>query len=72
MSGDVDARLADQCVGADAQRLDDLVLEQPMRDDDIGPQELLAAGDLLDDGLAVVDDELEVEIRDPGAGVALA
>ena len=36
------------------------------------PEQLLAAGDLLVDGGAVVDDELEVEVRDPGAGVALA
>ena len=36
------------------------------------PEELLAAGDLLLDGHAVVDDELEVEVRDPDARVALA
>ena len=62
----------DQGVGVDAQLLDDLVLEQPVRDDHVRPQELLAAGDLLEDGLPVMDDELEVEVRDPGAGVALA
>ena len=43
-----------------------------MDDDHVRPEELLAAGDLLEDGLAVMDDELEVEIGDPGAGVALA
>ena len=36
------------------------------------PSELLTAGDLLHDGGAVVDDELEVEVRDPDASVALA
>ena len=71
-SGRIDARLAEQGVGLDAQPLDDVVLEQPMDDDDVGPEELLAAGDLLHDRRAVVDDELEVEIRDPDAGVALA
>ena len=53
-------------------RLDDVVLEQPVDDDHVRPQQLLPAGDLLDDRHAVVDDELEVEVRDPGAGVALA
>ena len=43
-----------------------------MHDDHVRPEELLAAGDLLDDRRAVVDDELQVEVRDPGAGVALA
>ena len=43
-----------------------------MDHDDIGSQELLAPGDLLEDGDAVVDHELEVEVRDPDAGVALA
>ena len=70
--GGVDAGLADERVGVDAQPLDDLVLEQPVGDDDVRPQELLAAGDLLVDGRAVVDDELEVEVRDADAGVALA
>ena len=36
------------------------------------PSELLPAGDLLLDRRAVVDDELEVEVRDPDARVALA
>ncbi len=70
--GRIDALLADQGVGVDAQLLDDLVLQQPMDDDHVRPEELLPAGDLLEDGLAVVDDELEVEVRDPDAGVALA
>ena len=70
--GGIDARLADQGVGIDAQLLDDLVLQQPVDDDHVRPEELLPAGDLLEDGGAVVDDELEVEIGDPGARVALA
>ena len=72
IAGGVDAGLADQRVGVDAQSLDDLVLEQPVDDDHVGPEQLLAAGDLLEDRDAVVDDELEVEVRDPRAGVALA
>ena len=43
-----------------------------MDDDDVRPEQFLPAGDLLDDGLAVMDDELEVEVRDPRARVALA
>ena len=70
--GGVDAGLAEERVGVDAQPLDDLVLEQPVDDDHVRPEELLAAGDLLEDRRAVVDDELEVEIRDPDARVALA
>ena len=46
--GRLDAWLADQGVGIDAQPLDDLVLEEPVDDDHVGPQELLATGDLLD------------------------
>ena len=43
-----------------------------MDDDHVRAEQLLAAGDLLDDRLPVVDDELEVEVRDPAARVALA
>ena len=68
----VDAGLAEERVGRDAQRLDDLVLEQPVDDDHVRPEELLAAGDRLLDRRAVMDHELEVEVRDPDAGVALA
>ena len=70
--GRVDAGLADESVGLHPKRLDHLVLEQPVHDDHVGPQEFLAARDLLDDRLAVVDHELEVEIRDPDAGVTPA
>ena len=36
------------------------------------PSELLAARDPLPDHRSVVDHDLEVEVRDPDAGVALA
>ena len=43
-----------------------------MDDDHVGPEQLPAPGDGLLDGGAVVDDELEVEIRDPHARIARA
>ena len=43
-----------------------------MDDDHVRPEQLLAPGDLLLDRDAVVDDELEVEVGDPDARVALA
>ena len=43
-----------------------------MDDDHVRAEELLPAGDLLVDRRAVVDDELEVEVGDPDARVALA
>jgi hypothetical protein len=52
--------------------LDDLVLKQPVGDDHIRPEQLLPSRHLLKDGLPVMDDELEVEVRDPHAGVAVA
>src|SRR5439155_15924991 len=48
----------------------DVVLEQPVDEDDVGPHQFLPARDLVEDGGAVVDDEFEVEIRDPNARVA--
>jgi len=70
--GGVDARLADQGVGVDAQLLDDLVLQQPVHHDHVRPDELLLACHPVEDGASVVDDELEVEIGDAAARVALA
>ncbi len=70
--GRVDAALAEQRVGVDPKLLHDLVLEQPVDDDHVRAKQLLSAGHLLDDRLAVVDHELEVEVRDPLARVALA
>ena len=43
-----------------------------MDDDHVGSQELLATGHPLADRLSVVHHELEVEIGDPGAGIAPA
>jgi hypothetical protein len=64
--------LREQRVGPDPEPLRDLVLEQPVDDDDVGAEQLLVAGDPLADRDAVVADELEVEVRDPQAGVARA
>ena len=50
----------------------DVVLQQAVHDDRIHPQEFLPTGDLLHERGAVVNHELEVEIGDPQAGVALA
>src|SRR4029077_6488806 len=52
--------------------LDDVVLEQAMDEDDVRAEQLLTARDALADHRAVVDDDLEVEVRDPDARVALA
>ena len=43
-----------------------------MDDDHVRPEELLPPRDLLDDHAAVVDDELEIEVGDAHAGIALA
>ncbi len=71
-AGCVDAALADQQVGIDAEALDDAVLQQAVHDDHVGAQQFLAAGDLLLNGGAVVRHELEIEVGDPGAGIAFA
>ena len=42
-----------------------------MHDDHVGPEELLSAGDLLEDRLTVVNDELQVEVGDAHARRAL-
>ena len=43
-----------------------------MDDDDVGAEELVAAGDALAKDRAVMDDELQVEVGDAHAGVAFA
>ena len=68
----VDAGLREERVRRDTQLFDDVVLEQPMDDDHVRADELLAAGHRLVDRRAVVDDELEVEVGDADARVALA
>ena len=66
----VDAGLGDERVRVHPEVLDDRVLQEPMDDDDVRAQQLLPPGDLLEDGRAVVDDELEVQVGDADAGVA--
>src|SRR5205823_10681150 len=70
--GYVDGLLGDQGIGSNGQLFNDLVLQQAVHDDNIGSQQLLTASDLPEDGGPMVDDELEVEIGDPGTGVAWA
>ena len=68
----VDALLAEQRVRLDARRRDHVVLEQAVDEDDVGSEQLLAAGDALAQDRAVVDDELQVEVGDAHARVAFA
>jgi hypothetical protein len=59
-------------VGVDPEFLADVVLQQPVDDDHVAPDELLPRRDPLADDLPVVGDNLQVEVRDEDAGVALA
>src|SRR5689334_22193543 len=59
-------------VCADAHLLDDGILKQSMNGDDVAPQELFVAGDALPDRHAGVGHELQVQVWDLGARVALA
>ena len=68
----LDGFLREQRVGAEATLLDDVVLEQPMDGDDVAAGKVLPTTDGLADGLPGVDDELQVELRDEDARVALA
>ena len=61
---------AEEGVRLDPGLLLDLVLEQPVHHDHVGPDELSVPRDLVDRELPVVYDELEVERRDPAARVA--
>ena len=67
-----DAGVGIQRVGVAAEALVDAVLQQAVNEDDVAAGEFLAARHLLLDELAVVADELEVEILHLAAGVALA
>jgi hypothetical protein len=67
-----DARLRVQRVSPEPERLLHGVLEESVDDDDVPPDELRPAGHALAGDQAVVHDELEVEGRHPGAGVAVA
>ena len=68
----LDARLGQEAIGVQAELLEDVVLEHPVDDDHVGADQLVEAGHLLVADEAVVGDELQVEVGDPGAGVALA
>ena len=59
-------------VGVRAERLADVVLEEAVDQDHVPAGEFLAAGHLLPDELAVMNDELDVEALHPAAGLALA
>ena len=50
----------------------DVVLQEPMDHDHVAADEFLATGHPLPGDQAVMDDELQVEPRDVGAGVAVA
>jgi hypothetical protein len=49
-----------------------MVLQEPVDEVDLGPKKLLVSRDRLRDVAAVVDDELQVQIVDPGASGAVA
>src|SRR6516225_8921470 len=59
-------------VGVRAELLADVVLEQAVDQDHVPSGELLAAGHLLPDELAVMHDELDVEALHAAAGGTLA
>ena len=59
-------------VSVRAKHLADVVLEQPMDQDHVSSSEFLPAGHPLPDELAVVNDELDVEVLHAAAGPALA
>ena len=69
---DPDAVVRVERIGADAQLGLDVVLEQSMDHDDVATDQFLATGHPLPGDQAVMDDELQVEPRDVGAGVAVA
>ena len=59
-------------VRVDARLLGDRVLEEPMGHDHRASDELLPPGDALTEDGPVMGEELEVEVRHPHAGVAVA
>jgi len=68
----VDARLRDERIGGHAELLHDVVLQEPVDDDHVGAHQLISTGHPLVERRAVMGDELEVQVGDPDAGVALA
>src|SRR6185503_7323318 len=67
-----DDGLGEQRVASTTDGADRVVLEKPMRHHDVRPAQLAAAGDLVNEVAAAVDDELQVEHVDPDARVAVA
>ena len=63
---------AEQGVGRDPEPVHDVVLEEPVGDDHVGSDQLLAPRDPVADDRAVMHDDLEVQARHEQAGVALA
>jgi hypothetical protein len=57
-------------IGSDPGAADHRVLGQAVHDVHVGPDQIPVPADVLGEELAVVDDELEVEAPDVGAGVA--
>ena len=68
----VDAGVGVHRVGREARRLGDVVLQQAVDDDHVAPDELLPRPELLADDPAVMGDDLEIEVGDEDAGVAVA
>src|SRR5205807_2680893 len=68
----LDEWLGQRGVSADLELLYDLVLEQPMDDDHVRSQQLFPPGDFLTDRQALVSNELQVQVGDSQARIALA
>ena len=69
---DPDAVVGVERIGADAQVGVDVILEESMDNDHVATNQFLATGHPLPGDKTVMDDELQVEPRDVGAGVAVA
>jgi hypothetical protein len=61
-----------ESIGARAERLANLVLEEAVDEDHLPASEFLTARHLLSDELALMNDELDIEALHPAAGLALA
>ena len=67
-----DAVVRVERVRADSEGRLHAVLQQPVDDDDVATHQFLATRHPLPGDDSVVDDELEIESRDEGAGIAVA
>ena len=67
-----DRRVAIERVGAAAEFFAERVLEQPVNEDHVAAGEFFPPAHLLLHHLAVMDDELEIEVAHRGAGAAFA